>query len=73
LYDSGAFAEASWVSIYFGQRIWPRRHDPMADLVPGDDLARELERRRRMVEGAARSLGEHHEFIARFCEAPRPA
>jgi tryptophan 7-halogenase len=73
LYDSGAFAEPSWVSIYFGQRIWPRRHDPMADLIADTELDRELERRRRIVEGAARSLSEHRQFIGRFCQAQRPA
>jgi tryptophan 7-halogenase len=73
LYDSGAFAEPSWVSIFFGQRIWPRRHDPMSDLIDDAELARELERRRCIVDGAARSLSEHRQFIARFCEAPLPA
>jgi tryptophan halogenase len=73
LLERGAFEEPSWLSIYFGQRIWPRRHDPMADLIADSELARELERRRRMVEGAARSLSDHEQFIARFCQAPRPA
>jgi tryptophan halogenase len=73
LYDSGAFAEPSWVSIFFGQRIWPRRYDPMSDLIDDAELGRELERRRRIVDGAARSLSEHRQFIARFCAAPLPA
>src|SRR5581483_538735 len=42
LYDSGAFAEPSWVSLYFGLGIFPRRHDPMADLIGDAALRREL-------------------------------
>ena len=70
LYESEAFTEPSWVSIFFGQRIWPERHDPMADLIERDPLDRELERRRNLVAGAARSLKTHSDFISRFCRAP---
>ena len=70
LYDTHSFAEPSWVSILFGQRIWPQRYDPMADGFNADALARELERRRRIVDGAAHSLPEHQDFISRFCAAP---
>ncbi len=69
LYDSEAFAESSWVSIFFGQRVWPRRHDPMADLIPRERLQQDLERRRHIVGGAARSLTSHGDFITRFCAA----
>jgi len=69
LYDSDAFAESSWVSIYFGQRVWPRRHDPMADLIQSRELDWDLERRRVIVGGAARSLTAHGDFISRFCAA----
>jgi tryptophan 7-halogenase len=67
LYDAGAFAEPSWVSIFFGQRVWPRRHDPMAELLHRDEVNWDLERRRNLVGGAARSLTTHGDFIARYC------
>lgn len=69
LYDSGAFAEASWVSIYFGHGVFPRRHDPMADLIEDAALTRELQRRARIVAGAAQSLPMHGTFIDRYCRA----
>ena len=64
---AGAFAEPSWVSIFFGQRVWPRRHDPMAELLHRDEVNWDLERRRNLVGGAARSLTTHGDFIARYC------
>jgi tryptophan halogenase len=69
LYDSGAFAEPSWVALYFGLGIFPRRHDPMADLIEDADLSRELQRRARIVAGAAQSLPMHGAFIDRYCRA----
>ena len=71
LHDSGAFAESSWVSIFFGQHVWPRRHDPLANLILSDEVNWELKRRRNLVEGAARSLTTHGEFISRYCAASR--
>jgi hypothetical protein len=70
LTDRGSFAEPSWISIYFGLGMFPRRHDPMADLLEGPALSRELARRTRIVDGAARSLPKHGAFIDRYCWAP---
>jgi tryptophan halogenase len=67
LYDSGAFAEPSWISIYFGLGVFPRRHDPMGDLIEAAALKRELERRTRIVTGAAQSLPLHSAFIDKYC------
>lgn len=69
LYDSGAFAEPSWVSIYFGHGVFPRRHDPMADLIDDAAVSRELQRRARIVAGAAQSLPMHGAFIDQYCRA----
>jgi tryptophan halogenase len=69
LYDAGAFAEPSWVSIFFGQRVWPRRHDPMAEVLHRDEVTWDLERRRDLVNRAARSLKTHADFISRYCAA----
>ena len=69
LYDTGAFAEPSWVSLYFGLGVFPRRHDPMADLIEDAVLSRELQRRARIVAGAAQSLPTHGTFIDKYCRA----
>jgi tryptophan 7-halogenase len=69
LYDSGSFAEPSWISVYFGLGVFPQRHDPMADLIEESTLRRELERRARIVTGAAQSLPKHGAFINQYCRA----
>src|SRR6185312_10789493 len=69
LYDSGAFAEPSWVSIYFGLGVFPVGHDPMTKLIDEAALTRELERRARLVRGAAQSLPVHGSFIDKYCRA----
>ena len=69
LYDSGAFAEPSWVSIYFGLGVLPAGYDPMANLIDEAALTRELERRARLVRGAAQSLPMHGSFIDKYCRA----
>jgi tryptophan halogenase len=71
LHDSESFAEPSWVSLYFGLGLIPRRHDPMADLIEEGALRQEMDRRVRLVAGAAQSLPTHAEFIERFCKAAR--
>jgi tryptophan halogenase len=69
LHDRESFAEPSWVSIYFGLGTFPRHHDPMANLIDDGAVRHELERRARIVVGAAQSLPKHSDFINRFCRA----
>ncbi len=69
LSDRGSFAEPSWISIYFGLGMFPRRHDPMADLIEEPVLSHEVGRRARIVEGAAHSLPMHGAFIENYCRA----
>jgi len=69
LYDRDAFVEPSWISIFFGHGVFPRRHDPMADLIGEATVSRELQRRARIVAGAAQSLPMHGAFIDRHCRA----
>lgn len=65
IYDNAAFAEASWVSIFLGQGICPDRYDARVDYLNREKLVRELDRRRALVDGAARSLPAHDQFISR--------
>ena len=65
--DRESFAEASWVSIYFGHHIWPRRYDPMADMIDVGRLRAVLAQRRDAVAAAARALPDHMAFIDAHC------
>jgi len=70
IHDNAAFAEPSWVSIFLGQGVLPRRYDPLADCLDHEKLRRELDRRRALVDGAARSLPLHDQFLARALNPP---
>lgn len=66
------FQEASWLSVLLGQGVAPATHDPMADLVPEDRLARHLSGLRSAIREAVDSMPSHEEFIARHCQAEVP-
>jgi tryptophan halogenase len=69
IYDTSQFAEPSWISIFLGHRMWPRRSNPMLNGIDDAALGQELRRRQSLVEGAARSLPAHAAFIAKYCSA----
>ncbi|MGH8201505.1 MAG: tryptophan halogenase family protein [Steroidobacteraceae bacterium] len=69
IYDRGAFTESSWISIYLGLGVVPSRYDPMADLIESSAVGHELQRRARIVAGAAQSLPKHATFIEKYCRA----
>lgn len=69
LYDLESHQEASWVSILIGQGVFPRRHDPRADLIPVDRLWTLMRERRQQLAVAANHMPAHDRFIARTCMA----
>lgn len=69
-YREGCFLEPSWIAVYLGQRIVPRRPDPLADAIPTEHLTAHLQALRRGVQEAARSMPDHRAFIERYCRAP---
>jgi tryptophan halogenase len=71
-YREGCFLEPSWIAVYLGQRIVPRRYDPLADALPAERLIGLLQSLRRGVHDAARSMPDHRAFIERYCLAPSP-
>jgi tryptophan halogenase len=62
-----SFQEASWVAIFVGQGILPRRYDPMADRVELDRLRAGMRHRRETIARIADRLPLHSEFVARTC------
>jgi tryptophan halogenase len=68
-YKDGLFLEPSWLAVYFGQRVMPRAHDPMADALPVDELDRRLGAVREQIQSAVLRMPEHAEFLARYCPA----
>jgi tryptophan halogenase len=72
-YGRELFSDQSWLSVLTGQGIVPGRHDPLADVMPLDDLKNRLAQMRTMVRQAAEAAPSHREFIARNCSAASAA
>jgi tryptophan halogenase len=63
------FRNPSWLAVYFGQGIFPREYDAMADARPQVDAPAQLKGLRELMRAAAQSYPTHDEFIARHCRA----
>ena len=63
------FVEPNWLSVFVGQGIWPRRYDPLADVLPIDTVRGELERLRALILKTAAAMPAHADFIAQYCGA----
>ncbi len=72
-YGRELFSEQSWLSVLTGQGLVPDRYDPLADVMPFDDLKNRLAQMRGMIRQAAEAAPNHREFIARNCAAASAA
>jgi tryptophan 7-halogenase len=68
--DRELFVEPNWLSVFIGQGIWPRRYDPLADVVPIDAAVVQLSRLRASIRQTAEAMPSHSGFIAEHCRAP---
>jgi tryptophan halogenase len=69
LYSEESYQEPSWVSIFLGQHVYPKRYDPLVDNIDLERLTRGMQHRRAMIRQLAERLPTHREFIARHCAA----
>ncbi|WP_043129975.1 tryptophan halogenase family protein [Sphingomonas phyllosphaerae] len=72
-YREGAFLDASWVSVYLGQRVLPLGADPRAEGPSLDSLVAGLERLRGEIAGAVGAMPDHAAFLADYCPMPAAA
>jgi tryptophan 7-halogenase len=63
VYDDETFGESSWVSVFIGQQLWPRRCDPRAATLAMDVTRERLRRMRDTIRRAAESMPRHRAFI----------
>jgi tryptophan 7-halogenase len=61
--ESETFLPPSWLAIFAGHHLWPRRHEPILDLVRSPDLEQRFEAMRRSIRDAVRSLPPHESFV----------
>jgi tryptophan 7-halogenase len=68
-YRQGLFLEPSWIAVYIGQRIVPRRYDPRTDVLSIDQLRTAFTSLRASIRAEAGTLPTHADYIARTCAA----
>jgi tryptophan 7-halogenase len=68
--DSELFVEPNWLSIFIGQDIWPRRFDPLANILPLDTVAGRLARLKSSIRQTAEAMPSHSKFVREQCLAP---
>jgi tryptophan halogenase len=64
------FQNPSWLAVFTGQGVIPRRYSALVDLRALDESARYLESLRRTMREAVGAMPAHEDFIARHCQAP---
>jgi len=67
--DRELFTEPNWLSVFIGQGIWPRRYDPLADIIPIDSTRSQMQRLRSLIRQTAEAMPAHEAFIAEHCRA----
>jgi tryptophan halogenase len=72
-YKDGLFLEPSWLAVYFGQRITPAAHSPLADALPLPQLQQQLRMMRERIAEAAVRMPTHEQFLSKYCPAPNIA
>jgi tryptophan halogenase len=69
LYTEESYQEASWVSIFLGNGVVPRRYDPIVDQLSVEHLRGGMAARRAAIARAAESMPDHATFIRKACPA----
>ena len=65
--ESELFPVLSWLSVFVGQNVIPRRHDPLVDGLDPVKVHAKLAAIRESVERCTASMPAHQEFIAAHC------
>jgi len=63
------FQNPSWLAVFIGQDVMPRRYAPLVDLRHSAEFSRYLESLRRTMSQAASVMPSHEQFIDRTCKA----
>jgi tryptophan halogenase len=62
-YRDGMFLEPSWIAVYLGQNVVPRRYDPLSEAVPQPELEREMARIANATRAVAGRMADHRAFL----------
>jgi tryptophan halogenase len=68
-YEDELFARASWVAVFLGQNIVPRRQDPIVAALNHGQVRESLDSMHAAMLAAVRAMPSHADFIQRYCPA----
>jgi tryptophan halogenase len=68
-YEDELFARPSWVAVFLGQNILPRRCDPIVAALPADQVRQSLDSMHAAMLAATQAMPTHADFIQRYCAA----
>jgi tryptophan halogenase len=69
LFSEESYQEPSWVAIFLGNNMLPRRYDPLVDRLPLEHLQGGMNQRANAIARAAERMPEQRAFIASCCAA----
>ena len=69
-YAADVFAAPNWLAVLLGQEVWPLNADPLVARHDRAQLRAELGQIRATLQRAADAATPHHEYLARYCQAP---
>lgn len=64
-----SYQEASWVAIFTGNGVLPRRYDPVVDRIDTERLKQGMQARRRAIAEIAERLPTQKAYIEANCRA----
>jgi tryptophan 7-halogenase len=73
LYDEETFTESHWVSMLLGQQVRPEHPDALAQTLPIDHVAAQLQRMKTAIDQAAQAMPAHESIIRQHCAAEPPS
>jgi tryptophan halogenase len=65
-YRQGMFLDASWLAVFFGQRIMPGSYDPRSDLLSDDVVIAKLKNIRTQYRHAVNSMPSQQETLQKM-------
>jgi tryptophan halogenase len=68
-YAEESFEDASWITMFTGFGIIPKRYDSRVDILDHGALRQATDKIRKAIRSAAETAPTHESFIARHCEA----
>jgi tryptophan halogenase len=68
-HDNELFGDASWLAVFHGQGISPKRYHPNANIMPDNELDKRMTDIRNAWAASLKSMPMHQEFIDRNCKA----